>query len=88
MNRLTFRYPSSDWHDCAQFVNLIAGYYGKRHGLEINLLKTDDPEMIKPAYRIVTDDFMLFCMIDIICSFLIIVHRHNLGPARVKKYIA
>lgn len=78
MNLLIFRY-GEQWHDCAQFVNLIAGYYGKDRDLDIRLEKTDDPPTIRPKYKIVSNDFLLFSLLDLLCSFLIIIHRFHLN---------
>lgn len=88
MNVLIFKY-SDEWHDCAQFVNLLAGYYGQRYNLEIQLIKDEAPKHARPSYKIICEDFMLFSALDILCSFIIIVHRFHLHVERpVKKFVA
>lgn len=83
-NRVVLRYPTGagNWYPWTQFCQLLIGFYCRPFNVEIQATAVDG--LIKPEFSIKSENFMLRCMVEIICSFLLIVHRYHLQPTTTK----
>lgn len=82
-NSVVLRYPpgADRWYDWTQFCRLLIGYYCRP--AEVSIKATAVAGLPKPEFSVKSNNLILRCMIEITCSFLLIVHRYHLSQQNI-----